>query len=160
MPTYQLKIPNTNESFDILITKIESQYIEIAFDKGSEAANSIAKLTSLKKYPFLEIIQQGDDSHFGGDRQMTVTDLASRTLKTPPASFVKIGDHNLKTYRINFDTPQNIFANQQLDLCRVNENDRANIARYLTSINDITFGIQKDKMASANKNAEGIRGLL
>lgn len=32
--------------------------------------------------------------------------------------------------------------------------------KLLTSINDITFGIQKDKMQSANKNAEAVRGLL
>jgi hypothetical protein len=48
----------------------------------------------------------------------------------------------------------------QLELRKADENDRANVAKLLTSINDITFGIQKDKMASANKNAEGVRGLL
>jgi hypothetical protein len=33
-------------------------------------------------------------------------------------------------------------------------------AAPLVSINKITFGIQKDKMQSANKNAEAIRSLL
>jgi len=48
----------------------------------------------------------------------------------------------------------------QLELRKADENDRANVAKLLTSINDITFGIQKDKMASANKNAQATRGLL
>ena len=48
----------------------------------------------------------------------------------------------------------------QLELRKADENDRANVAKLLTSINDITFGIQKDKMASANKNSESARSLL
>lgn len=48
----------------------------------------------------------------------------------------------------------------QLELRKADENDRANVAKLLTSINDITFGIQKDKMTSANKNAQATRGLL
>ena len=48
----------------------------------------------------------------------------------------------------------------QLELRKADENDRANVAKLLTSINDITFGIQKDKMQSANKNAEATRSLL
>lgn len=48
----------------------------------------------------------------------------------------------------------------QLELRKADENDRANVAKLLTSINDITFGVQKDKQASANKNAEATRGLL
>lgn len=48
----------------------------------------------------------------------------------------------------------------QLELRKADENDRANVAKLLTSINDITFGIQKDKMASANKNSESARALL
>jgi hypothetical protein len=48
----------------------------------------------------------------------------------------------------------------QLELKKADENDRANVAKMLTSINDITFGIQKDKMASANKNSEGVRAML
>lgn len=48
----------------------------------------------------------------------------------------------------------------QLELRKADENDRANVAKLLTSINNITFGIQKDKMGSANKNSEGVRGLL
>jgi hypothetical protein len=48
----------------------------------------------------------------------------------------------------------------QLELRKADENDRANVAKLLTSINDITFGIQKDKMQSANKNSEAIKGLL
>ena len=48
----------------------------------------------------------------------------------------------------------------QLELRKADENDRANVAKLLTSINDITFGIQKDKIQSANKNSESIKGLL
>jgi hypothetical protein len=48
----------------------------------------------------------------------------------------------------------------QLELRKADENDRANVAKLLTSINDITFGIQKDKMQSANKNSEATRSLL
>jgi len=48
----------------------------------------------------------------------------------------------------------------QLELRKADENDRANVAKLMTSINDITFGIQKDKMASANKNSEQARSLL
>ena len=48
----------------------------------------------------------------------------------------------------------------QLELRKADENDRANVAKLLTSINDITFGIQKDKMTSSNKNSEATRALL
>lgn len=48
----------------------------------------------------------------------------------------------------------------QLELRKADENDRANVAKMLTSINDITFGVQKDKMSSANKNSESARALL
>ena len=48
----------------------------------------------------------------------------------------------------------------QLELKKADENDRANQAKLMTSINDITFGIQKDKMQSANKNSESARSLL
>ncbi|MFN8610089.1 MAG: hypothetical protein U0931_21280 [Vulcanimicrobiota bacterium] len=48
----------------------------------------------------------------------------------------------------------------QLELKKADENDRANVAKLMTSINDITFGIQKDKMQSANKNSESARALL
>ncbi len=48
----------------------------------------------------------------------------------------------------------------QLELRKADENDRANVAKMLTTINDITFGIQKDKMQSANKNSEATRSLL
>lgn len=48
----------------------------------------------------------------------------------------------------------------QLELRKADENDRANQAKLMTSINDITFGIQKDKMSSANKNSESARALL
>ncbi len=48
----------------------------------------------------------------------------------------------------------------QLELRKADENDRANVAKLLTSINDITFGIQKDKQTSANKNSDAIKGLL
>lgn len=48
----------------------------------------------------------------------------------------------------------------QLELRKADENDRANVAKMLTSINDITFGVQKDKQASANKNSEQCRSLL
>jgi hypothetical protein len=48
----------------------------------------------------------------------------------------------------------------QLELKKADENDRANVAKLMTSINDITFGIQKDKMSSANKNSESARALL
>lgn len=48
----------------------------------------------------------------------------------------------------------------QLELRKADENDRANIAKMMTSINDITFGITKDKMAQANKNSEATRALL
>ncbi len=48
----------------------------------------------------------------------------------------------------------------QLELRKADENDRANLAKLLNSINDITFGIQKDKQSSANKQAEGVKGLL
>lgn len=48
----------------------------------------------------------------------------------------------------------------QLELRKADENDRANTAKLLTSINDITFGIQKDKQTSANKNSEAVKGLL
>ena len=45
----------------------------------------------------------------------------------------------------------------QLELRKADENDRANVAKLLTSINDITFGVQ---MASANKNSDQVKGLL
>jgi len=48
----------------------------------------------------------------------------------------------------------------QLELRKADENDRANVAKLLTSINDITFGVHKDKTASANKNSDAIKGLL
>ncbi len=48
----------------------------------------------------------------------------------------------------------------QLELRKADENDRANVAKLLTSINDITFGIQKDKQSSANKNSDAVKGLL
>ena len=48
----------------------------------------------------------------------------------------------------------------QLELRKADENDRANVAKLLTSINDITFGVQKDKMASANTNSDQVKGLL
>ncbi len=48
----------------------------------------------------------------------------------------------------------------QLELRKADENDRANVAKLLTSINDIPFGVQKDKMQSANKNSEATRSLL
>ncbi|MBX3170576.1 MAG: hypothetical protein KF760_24425 [Candidatus Eremiobacteraeota bacterium] len=47
-----------------------------------------------------------------------------------------------------------------LELRKADENDRANLAKLLNSINDITFGIQKDKQASANKHSEAVKGLL
>lgn len=47
-----------------------------------------------------------------------------------------------------------------LELRKADENDRANLAKLLNSINDITFGIQKDKQSSANKQAEQVKGLL
>lgn len=48
----------------------------------------------------------------------------------------------------------------QLEMKKADENDRANVAKLLTSINDITFGIQKDKQQAANKNSEAVRGML
>ena len=48
----------------------------------------------------------------------------------------------------------------QLELKKADENDRANVAKLMTSINDITFGISKDKQASANKNSEAAKALL
>ena len=48
----------------------------------------------------------------------------------------------------------------QLELRKADENDRANVAKLMTSINDITFNVQKDKMSSANKNSESARALL
>ena len=48
----------------------------------------------------------------------------------------------------------------QLELRKADENDRANLAKLLNSINDVTFGIQKDKSSSANKQAEAVKGLL
>ena len=48
----------------------------------------------------------------------------------------------------------------QLELKKADENDRANVAKLMTSINDITFGISKDKQASANKNSEACKALL
>jgi len=48
----------------------------------------------------------------------------------------------------------------QLELRKADENDRANVAKLMTSINDITFGINKDKQTSANKNSDAIKGLL
>ena len=48
----------------------------------------------------------------------------------------------------------------QLELKKADENDRANAAKLMTSINDITFGISKDKQASANKNSEAAKSLL
>ncbi len=48
----------------------------------------------------------------------------------------------------------------QLELKKADENDRANVAKLMTSINDITFGIHKDKMTSANKNSEAVKGML
>lgn len=48
----------------------------------------------------------------------------------------------------------------QLELRKSDENDRANVSKLLTSINDITFGVQKDKQASANKNSDQVKGLL
>jgi len=48
----------------------------------------------------------------------------------------------------------------QLELKKADENDRANVAKLMTSINDITFGIHKDKTASANKNSEAAKALL
>ena len=47
-----------------------------------------------------------------------------------------------------------------LELRKADENDRANLAKLLNSINDITFGIQKDKAVSANKQSDAVRGLL
>ena len=47
-----------------------------------------------------------------------------------------------------------------LELRKADENDRAILAKLLNSINDITFGIQKDKQSSANKQSEAMRGLL
>ena len=47
-----------------------------------------------------------------------------------------------------------------LELRKADENDRANLAKLLNSINDITFGIHKDKANSANKHAEAVKGLL
>jgi Spy/CpxP family protein refolding chaperone len=48
----------------------------------------------------------------------------------------------------------------QLELIKADQNDRANVAKLMTSINDVTFGIQKDRMQSANKNSEAGRALL
>ena len=48
----------------------------------------------------------------------------------------------------------------QLELRKADENDRANLAKMLTTINDVTFNVQKDKMTSANKNSEAARALL
>lgn len=48
----------------------------------------------------------------------------------------------------------------QLELRKADENDRANTAKLLTSINNITFSIHKDKMAQANKQSEQVKGLL
>lgn len=47
-----------------------------------------------------------------------------------------------------------------LELRKSDENDRALLAKLLNSINDITFGIHKDKQSSANKQSEAMRGLL
>lgn len=47
-----------------------------------------------------------------------------------------------------------------LELRKADENDRANLGKLLNSINDITFGIQKDKQSSANKQSDAVRGLL
>lgn len=48
----------------------------------------------------------------------------------------------------------------QLELRKADENDRANTAKLLTSINNITFSIHKDKMAQANKQSEQVKALL
>ena len=43
---------------------------------------------------------------------------------------------------------------------RESELDQVVGGKGTTSINDITFGVQKDKMASANKNTEAVKALL
>lgn len=48
----------------------------------------------------------------------------------------------------------------QLELQKADQNDRANAAKLLTSINDISFGVSKDKLQSANKNSEAVKGML
>mgnify|MGYP000947899008 CR=1 FL=1 len=48
----------------------------------------------------------------------------------------------------------------QLELRKADENDRATTAKLLTSINNITFSIHKDRMALANKQSEQIKALL
>lgn len=47
-----------------------------------------------------------------------------------------------------------------LELRKADENDRANLARLLTSINDVTFAIHKDKASASNKQADQVRSLL
>lgn len=48
----------------------------------------------------------------------------------------------------------------QLELRKADENDRANVARLLTSINEVTFAIHKDKSTASNKQSEQVRSLL
>lgn len=156
MPTYKLKMPQSNQALDIHVLGIGTQHLTIALVNKSAIPDSISREMSLmRKSPPLEIIEISDDGR------------TNKTLKTPPLSFEKMAeDFNLEVYQLNFDSPQ-YFLNPtstqqqtQLELRRANQNDRANIAKFLTSINDITFDIQKDKMRSANKNADAIRGLL
>lgn len=42
----------------------------------------------------------------------------------------------------------------------LSEQDLDKVAGGKGNINDITFGVQKDKMQSANKNAEAVKSLL
>ena len=152
MATYKLKMPQSNQTYDIYVLGIGTKYLTVAF-VNNDVTELIAKKAFAQKFTFLEIIEVSDDN-------------SSKTLKTPPASFVKLENPNFKTYQINFDSPQHILtpATQQqqiqLELRRADENDRANVSKLLTTINDITFGVQKDKMQSANKNSEAVRSLL
>ena len=47
-----------------------------------------------------------------------------------------------------------------LEVRKADQNDRANLAKLLTSVNDVTFSLHKDKSASANKHCEAVRSLL
>ena len=67
---------------------------------------------------------------------------------------------NLQMYILDMRQAISTMRQTQLELRKMDENDRANLAKLLNSINDISFGIVKDRMASANKQAEAMRSLL
>ena len=132
--SYKLKIPHSEKLYPVDFVRVEPNFITVLFHGDDSDITAITGAHGGNKYPYLEIVAEKGDAL-----------VKSELSKTPPCKFKSVGAPRSKTYQIDFESPQRVVTS---------------ISQLITTINDITFGVQKDKMQSANKNSDAVRGLL